>query len=193
MARGNTRVDFPLNATYYPIKRFVADLAASRLQEDEIVLPFFIDAALNSDSSGKVVDVFSNNPSSLAQWSSLIAVWDEYRVLNMRVAFIPGFPVGGSTFQTILPIASVVDRDNSTVLGSYSDAQSFGSFQEYGGAKPFHRDVPLSNSGEDNGFIDTSNPIANGWIKFYCAGANASQPFGRVQRTFLIQFRGRGV
>lgn len=195
-SRSHGRITFSLANTSYPISRFERDLKSAAFQEDYIVVALSFEAALTSDGSGIIQNVYSNLPTSVSNWSSFVAIWDEYRVLNFRVRYTPTWSTGGSSATYWPAIAVVVDRNDATALTGYtSAAMRFASAKEFQTQKPFFTDCPMSLTSEEDGFIGTASgvPVATNWIKYYATGATPSLTIGRVMTTLLIQFRGRGL
>ncbi len=151
-----------------------------------------LDQALTSDGSGLITSVFSNSPTSAQNWSSYAGTFDEYRVLAYNVTFKPLWPCGGSTQTFWAPIARVVDRSDATALTSYALASRYDSFKESAGQRKFSQWWNMT-SVEEAAFISTSSSTPNSWIKLYSSGNSASLTVGRVEITYLVQFRGLGI
>jgi hypothetical protein len=145
-----------------------------------------------SSVAGVLNDIYSNDPSgaALAQWTSLAAVFDEYRVLCMEICFVPYTFNGGLVTQG--PIATCIDYDNASALTSYGQAASYSSFREYAGGKGFFVKAWMDGA-EDAKFVDCAAPTFSFVVKLYSTGNTASTTVGRVRIYNLVQFRGKGL
>ncbi len=151
-----------------------------------------VDAALTTDGSGLIQSVFSDNPNGVANWSSYVSVFSEYRILIMKIEFDPLWAAGGSTSIFWAPIAHVVDNDDATALTAYSVAARYSSCTKSPGQRGFTHSALMEGSSE-SAFQPTANPSATKWIKFYSSGNTASTTIGRIQQVFVVQFRGKGI
>jgi hypothetical protein len=148
------------------------------------------DGAYTTDGGGVNAVVWSNNPTVAANWAGAAAVFDEYRVLQLRVEFDPIRFNGQLIAQA--PIASVTDMDTATALTGYSLAAQYSSDTIHPGGVSWVQNAYMSGP-QDSGFVSTASPVANFWIKTYTAGNTASTTIGRATVCYLVQFRGKGI
>jgi len=113
-------------------------------QQDLFTLKAGLDVEITTDASGVYQLVQSDNPSGVANWSSFSSVWDEYRVLALRVLFKPHAMVGGASLLTLAPIITVLDYDNAAALTGYTLASQYSSQKEFGGGKGWKRTIYMS-------------------------------------------------
>jgi hypothetical protein len=144
------------------------------------------------DGSGIGANVYGSSPSSSQQWSSLNDVWDEFRVLALKVEFSRTF-ASGSTNYVWKPMMVVCDRNDATALNSYNTTSRFESLEMHPGASEKWSKMMAMIGVEDSGFQSTDSPSSVYWIKTYTFGNSASFTIGTVVTTYLVQFRGRGI
>jgi hypothetical protein len=147
---------------------------------------------LVTSSAGGVIDSFySDDPLSygVADWTSLTALWHEYRVLGHRVEFSP-YNRYSKTTVTCTPAIVCVDRQSSGTLGTYQVAMSHSSAKKVSWEDPWVMEAKMQNA-EEAVFTSTSATVARKWIKFYSDGLSVSTVYGRFFVYVLIQFRGR--
>ncbi len=175
-------------ATEFPLKHFGPTLKGARNEDYLFTIRLGFDSAVTSDGSGAIATVISNSPVQAQNWTGYAAVFEEYRVLAMQVKFEPFWTVN----CTFAPVASVIDRSDSTALTSYGLAERYASHKKAMGKAQFTQTVNMQSPDEAD-FTITSSPAANAWIKLYSSGNTASFTFGRLNCTLLVQFRGVGI
>lgn len=147
---------------------------------------------LTSTVGGVINTVVDNNPSGYLDWSSIAALWDEYRPLALRVSFKPNNRYSKTTTVTV-PLYVVVDRDSTGVIASKNAAV------QYESCSIKNLDDPWSKGAKTIGisgltttqFITTASPAATYCIKMYADSASNSTTYGDLFITLLIQVRGR--
>lgn len=148
--------------------------------------------SLTSSVGGVLVPVYDNNPSGYLDWTSIAALWDEYRPLALQVKFRPYNRYSKTTTVTV-PIYVVVDRDSTGAIGSKNAAV------QYESCKTRSLDDPWTQGCKTIGisgltttqWITTASPSATFCIKAYADGCSNSTTYGDVLVTLLIQVRGR--
>lgn len=150
------------------------------------------DQAVTTDGSGVYATVFSNSAAGAQNWTNYANTFEEYRVLAIRIEFDPVWVAGGSTAVTLTPIASVVDRNDSTALTSYGLAERYQSCKKVPGQRRFHQMVTMAST-EESDFMPTTSISPTNWIKFYTSGNTASLTIGRMNVVLIVQFRGLGI
>lgn len=166
--------------------------SASRSEARTCTLELGSDLSITTDGSGLLATVISATPTNASNWSNFVNVFDEYRVLAVRVEFKPLLIAGGSTSTYMAPIIHVIDRDSSVALTSYTLANRYTSARETPGGKPFSQTIYMS-SVEEAGFVSVSTTKTLGWFQFYSSGNTASFTLGRCKLTYIVQFRGLGI
>ena len=172
----------------YPVSDMGRVIREGNLEQKLVTLRLGFDQAVTTDGSGVFATVISNSPVQAQNWTGCAGVFDQYRVLAMRVEFEPYWTVN----CTFAPVVAVVDRSDATALTGYGLAERFTSALKVQGKKPLSRTVNMSGS-EEASFKSTASPAADNWIKFYSSGNTASFTLGRYQVTLIVQFRGLGI
>lgn len=175
-------------ATEFPLNQFGPTLKGAKNEDYLFTIRLGFDSAVTTDGSGAIATVISNSPVQAQNWTGYAAVFEEYRVLAMQVKFEPFWTVN----FTFAPVASVIDRSDSTALTSYGLAERYASHKKAMGKAQFTQTVNMQSVDEGD-FTITSSPAANSWVKLYSSGNTASMTFGRLNCTLLVQFRGVGI
>lgn len=166
---------------------------ADQQNTDLVEMVLIQDLAISSGVGGVISPTFAfNNPSSATDWSSAIALYDEYRVLGMRLEYHPN-AYTASAVSSFAPVYSVIDRDSASALGGYSTAVNYASCKEHSLDRPFSREMKMESSAEAQFFNTSALPTSSGSIKLISTGLSNSTGYGRVSVYYMIQFRGRGV
>jgi hypothetical protein len=147
--------------------------------------------SLASNGSGTVATVFSDDPTSSVDWSSLAQVWDEYRVLGFTFHSQPFNRYTRTNTEQIGPLFTVIDRDDAVALTTEAQALEYESLVVFYMGDPFKREVRSMTSIEDASFITTATPVARNWLKLIAQNITPSIGVTRVWLDLLIQFRGR--
>jgi hypothetical protein len=158
-----------------------------KFAEDTHTLLLQADSALTTTGGGVLGNVIPNDPSVCSLWALLAQVYDEYRVLSMRIKFRPNQFNGSAITQTV--IASVVDKDNGAVMASYLVASQYASMVEHPGGTPWSHTLFIDGV-EDAGWKNSSAVVSDQWIKLFSTGNTATTDMGRLTYQFLVQFRG---
>jgi len=164
---------------------------ADKEEADLIVTTLNFTGDVPSTAGGVIDSSYSSDPASyaLADWTSMVAVWHEYRVLGMRVEFFPNNRYS-KTATVCTPMIVVVDRQSAGTLGSYQVAMDHSSAKKVSLEDPWFMEAKMSNA-EESQFISTAGTQALFWIKFYSSGLSVSTSYGRSFVYLRIQFRGR--
>lgn len=163
-----------------------------RFQQDLYTIPMDQDITVTTDTSGVIQTVIGNLPSTASNWSTFAAAFDEYRVLAFQVKFSAYDFNGGPTTVIRAPIVVVTDYDSSTAFTTYTTASQYSSVKEYAGGVSWTYSAFMSGV-ENSGFISTSAPVANFWVKTWSAGNINSTSIGRFKTRYIVQFRGKGI
>ncbi len=143
-----------------------------------------------SSSAGGVIDqVVDNNPSGYQDWTSVAALWDDYRVLSLLIEYFP-YNRYSKTTTNCKPWYSVFDRDSTGALSSLNAAVQYESCKQVSVEDPWSREIKMSDV-TDAGFITTASPSATFCMKGYQNGYSASTSYGEFFVSMLVQVRGR--
>jgi len=148
--------------------------------------------AFSSDVSGNITSVINNDPSGYLDWSSVAALWDEYRPLALKVSFKPNNRYSKTVVVTV-PLYVVVDRDSLGALASKNAAVQYESCNIRSLDDPWSKGVKtLGISGlTTTQWITTAAPVGTFCIKTFATGCSNSTTYGDLFVTLLIQVRGR--
>jgi hypothetical protein len=167
-------------------------LLADRKQQDMHTLIGVYDNTFATTGAGVNADVYGSTPTVVSNWTALASVFDEYRVLALKLKFRKLDVHGGATQTIWAPISIVTDYDNSAASTGYTLNAQYSSVKEFGGNTNWEYTAYMSGV-ENANFISTASPAAAFWIKLYSSGNTASVTLGRVQLEYIIQFRGKGI
>ncbi len=139
-------------------------------------------------SGGGAIDlVFGDSPAVLSDWASLASMWHEYRVLGIKLTYVPIKQVASWAYG----VAHVtVDRKSSAALGGITAATQHESCRVETMYSKWFREVK-SESVEELDFYSTSSPTAMKYIKVYSSDNATIQTVGRFYLTFLLELRGK--
>lgn len=174
--------------TFFPPGDWGRTVKSKRYEDVLHTVRLAFDSAVTADGSGAYATVFSNSPVQAQNWANYAAVFDSYRVLCYKVTFEPFWTVN----VTFAPMASVIDRSDSTALTSYGLAERYDSHHKAPGKASWVQIANMSGTGAAD-FVSTASPAANLWVKTYLSGNTASLTFGRMNCEMLVQFRGVGI
>lgn len=144
---------------------------------------------LASSAAGVIDQVIDNNPSGYQDWSSVAALWDDYRSLSLRIEYFP-YNRYSKTTTSCKPLYQVIDRDSVGALSSVNAAIQYESCDRKSSEDPWTRVAKMKDV-LDSQFITTASPSATFAIKHYQNGYSASTSYGEVLITLIIQVRGR--
>lgn len=144
----------------------------------------------SGNGSGAVLGLWTNDPSGYQDWSSLAAVYDEYRVLSMTVKWLPVNRYNQPTNVIVGTGVSAIDRDDVTSITTEAAMLEYGSAMIHNLADPWTRTVKMAGI-EDALWVTTATPKPTFCIKFVSQNNTASVHYGNVYLLALCQFRGR--
>ncbi len=151
-----------------------------------------LSTTISSNGSGVINNTFGlQNPSSFAQWASYASVFDEYRVLAARIKYIPsnGYNKVVATQTCLTPLYVVLDRDSVTTLATVTQAITYDSCEMYDLERPFVYAKFKMNGVRESTFITTAAPTNLGGYSFFSNNLTATQQYGTILMTMLVQFR----
>jgi hypothetical protein len=160
-------------------------------EEDLMTTDLQFTGVLTSTAGGVIDSNYNSDPASysLSDWTSLAALYHEYRTLGLRVEFYPNNRYSKTT-TNCTPMIVCVDRQSGGTLGSYQVAMNHASAKKVSLEDPWREQAKMQNA-EEAMFISTSGTQALFWIKFYADSLTVSTQYGRAFVYLLIQFRGR--
>ncbi len=146
-------------------------------------------ATLASDATGTIASFFVNNIGSSVDWSSFAAIYDEYRVLGIRLEYFPNNRYTKVT-TTCVPALCAVDRDDIGTPASYNELMGYASSKVCSLEDPWSMEAHMSGI-EDSGFVTTATTTPLYGIKMFATGLTVSTTYGRYFFYWRVQFRGR--
>jgi hypothetical protein len=155
----------------------------------------YIGTGIAADGTGVLAAVLDSSASlsSSPDWTSVQALWTEYRILSYHVKFCPWNKFNLPTTSVVTPIATVLDRASTTALASYSDASGYSSVELHDPSTSFSRTIQMDDVGEAN-FTLTSTSPANAdrmFIKIYSSANTNSIVLYDYLAFIKIQVKGR--
>lgn len=138
------------------------------------------------------------SPTGTSEWASFIALYDEFRVLGVRLTMVP--LQQGSVTTLNGSIVVVFDNDDTTALTSYNagleydTARPFSLIWYQNQGKLFQQAWSRPTAGANTPVIwtDVAAPTTQpGSIKFYSSGGTASTSYINYNLEYFIEFRGR--
>jgi hypothetical protein len=153
---------------------------------------------ISSGATGVINTVFANNPNGTSEWASYIALYDEFRILAVRLSILP-YQQGSLTVISDL-CGIVFDNDDTTVLTNISSALEYDNCRliqtnwvpAKAGLTQYTWARPTSGANTAVLWQDVAVPAASpGSIKFYASGLSASTKYFSVQVEYFVEFRGR--
>lgn len=138
--------------------------------------------------------VFQTDPTSMTQWANMVGNVDEYRVLGMRVHFVPvnkrNQTLAVAYGAGVAPVVTVIDNNSVVALSSLQVGCEFGSHKLHSFADSWTVEAKATSKNHML-WVDTNNsPTYVFSIKTYSTGNFASISLGVAFVTRLIQFRG---
>jgi hypothetical protein len=159
----------------------------------EVVRLVYI-AAVGTNASGILSASFSNNPSSAADFSAYANLYTQYRILAMRLHWIPnavGFQSGSGT-NVQGPLIQFVVRSTSAYASPANQAAAYdndGAVVRNVG-KEFAVTVKLDGT-PDADWKGTQAPSVTWYISLYTDSFTPSVTYGSAYIDYLAQFRAR--
>lgn len=185
--KGAQGSEVPANALTYlgPIRTNIT----REMRDLHTVVTAYSNPTWGSDSGGVIAPVYGDNPNTVADWASLAACFEEYRVLAHEVSYYPKNRYARGTVTTA-PLATVVDRGGAGGFSDYTSPATHASFKMHTLDDPWTVVCQMEGADEAT-FKATSSPGDTRWIKLYASGLSVSTTYGVLIITYRIQFRGR--
>jgi hypothetical protein len=156
---------------------------------------------LTSSGTGVVTDVVTDDPSSIADWSSISSLFDGYRVLTMAIEFFPYFvgSVDQGSMVNFPPLYVVYDTDTTSAVTSVSNALEYDNCKVMSPAKqwtlttkvPRFSSVGSVSRVTSDGFIDVAGVQANSSFSWYADAFTTNLSYGRLVKHLLVEMRYR--
>lgn len=150
--------------------------------------------AASADTTGAGLMAYqwnTTNATSCTDWGSAANIYQEYRVVGMRLHYINSF--NGSYNATIPPFTGAVavyHQPVTAVPASLDEVLQNADFKYVHTGSSFTVEWKARGP-EEMAFIDVSATNNHGGFKLYANTGAFSTSYGRFVMTYLIQFRGR--
>lgn len=152
-----------------------------------------------TSGAGVINTVYPIAPSSFSNYAALFANYDEWRLLALKVEYVPNcknfpVPLTTNTWALMQVITWAVDRDSAAAYTGYTGTgatfstnnASCRSFAPNERSKLVYR-----MNGSDAAAWNTSAATNQLWIKMYSSGLSINTTYGYSHFKALFQFRGR--
>ncbi len=163
------------------------------LAQRTVVIRLTNTVVLSSIGTGVLSGVITSNPTSAGAWSAFSGQFETYRVLALRVHFMPHAhywaAASPNTVAQSGPIVTTCRRDLQTVSTSYAQEFDFDAAQVQPGDKPQVRTVKMSGV-DEAAFSPVSTGVALMVVGYYGEIA-ASVTWGTAFVDYTVEFKGR--
>jgi len=164
------------------------------LQEDvPVVIPIGVTNVLASSAGGVLQTVLDAivQVTAAADWTSVAALYKEYRILAMDVEFVYINPY--ATGVTSVPVYSATDRQNNTALASLTDVSSYDSAIMHQWGHAFRRKLKMDTVEEAvwTSISNTPSGEARLYVKLYSTALGATVNVLQYFARYLVQVKGR--
>lgn len=170
---------------------------AQKLDNHIFKLKFDV-ADLTTSGAGIISSTFNvRNVSSAQDWSSVSAMFDEYKVVSFKLKYIPLYSQAdaGASSLTYAPMFVVYDKDDTTALASTAAALEYDNVRQVDLYRRWSHSVrPGKGAAGTSGYtawLDTQSPPTLDSIKLYADGLSLSTKYGYYILETVIVCRGR--
>lgn len=177
------------------IYRGPTQMPKAKQEDDTWVTQINIINAVASTAGGVINTVFTpaSQIQSSSDWASLAALWNEFRILSVRVQLIPWNKYNLPSTTIAAPVYSVIDRSTTTALASLSSVANYNSAEQHEPSTKIVRVAKMEDV-EEAIWTSTSTAPANDTqfhVKLYSAGNSNSTIYYDYFNSYMVQFRGR--
>jgi len=160
--------------------------------------------SISSDATGRINTVLSMDPVGSAEWTSMSALYDEFRVLGARVRIISKQQYSAVNLTDMAVV--VFDNDDTGVLTSldagtqYPECKVFNAVfgsvtttrENTDGALVYSFMRPNSGKNTSINWIDVANSNQSlGSIKFFVTNLSGTTSYWVILLEWFCEFRGR--
>jgi len=142
--------------------------------------------AIGTGSSSGTVTLQAN----ALEWTSFSGQFSDYRVLGLRVEFVPQLE-GAQYASTVSggPFYTVTDMDDATAPTVYGDLASFNTLRFCANNKAWFREVSMMGRPGEGDIIPITTAFTRFQsIKVICTGITANAVLGRIHVWWRVQF-----
>jgi len=147
---------------------------------------------------GIINNTFPMNPSGTSEWSTFATIYDEFRVLAVRITLVSLQQFSVTNANAMLFV--VFDNDDSNALGSNTAALSYdtcrvaSAVMTHSGGRPFSAMWARPTAGKNTAipWVDIGSPAGSiGSIKLFSSGLAASVGYLQYSIEYFTEYRGR--
>ncbi len=154
---------------------------------------FCINGQLTSSAAGVLATVFDSyaQATTAADWVTVSPAFKEYRILAMKVKFLPWNRYSKATTTVTTPVYVVTDRTDSSPIASLSAAASSATCMQKSLEDVWTKAVRM-DSIEESTFVPVGTAQASAsrmYIKLYSSGLSNSTTYGDFLTHVVVQFR----
>ncbi len=151
-----------------------------------------VTGALAADGSGAIATSLGLNPSTYSEWTSVAALFDEFRVLSGTFHFTPTNRYNRASTDVVRAIDVSFDNDSTPTLTSYNDAAEYANVEMKALSDPFVYSFRRPNITPSAYWTDVGTPSGSaGGVILYSNGNTASLAAGIYMQEIFVEFRGR--
>jgi len=167
-------------------------LRVPRNGQQAVVRNLNLTAVVQASSGGVVSASFSTNPSSSPDWSALAALYTEFRILALKVTYLPLYNVAFAAVSNVnsgIPLAFCVSRNPSaSPPATFAAAIQIQPYRWFTASRSMSFSTRAMGTNE-MAWLTTAAPAAYAQIFLVGSGFTASQTQGTAISEFLVQFR----
>lgn len=188
----NSSAQPPIGAIVY---RGPSRLPPAQRDDDLVTTQVNFYGSVTSTAGGILNTVWDSwsQLSNTSDWTSFQALFQECRILSMRVTLVPWNKFNQPTTSALAPVISVLDRDSAAALTSLNGSISYASAQVHEPSMQFSRVIKMGDTAEATFTATNSSPGSTDrlYIKVYSAGNVVSTTLYDYYTELVVQFRGR--
>lgn len=143
-----------------------------------------------SSAGGQISSFFVNNISACGDWSGFVNSFGEYRVLGVRMEYMPNNRYSKSTTITTPAIGAVRHNSSTSTPASYTEVMEYASARKLSLEDPWVMEAFMTGT-EEAQFLTTSDTAPRYGIILYADGLTSNTTYGRYFFYWRVQFRGR--
>lgn len=156
-----------------------------------------------ADGAGVLKLSYYNDPSGATDWSSIQALFDVYRVVGVKIKFIPQTPNDTSTTRAFLPLYVAGDQDSATNPFTastdplhYENCKVANMYQPWSYYMKMQNRSQVANAGTSitllqGGWQDCATSAASAGIYTYGTNFTASAAYGTMVTIWYVEAKDR--
>jgi len=162
-----------------------------------------VTGTISSNAGGIINALILMNPNSSSDWASIAALWDEFRVLGVRIRLIPRQQFSITVINTLLGV--VYDNDDAVALTSGNGAAEYDTAHFTGtvfsqvttqenkdNVQAYSWSRPSSGQNTAITWVDIGAPGNSlGSVKTFATGTTASTTYFDFVFEWFTELRGR--